>query len=70
MENTDSFKRINATYAESPEEACDEFEYLSDEYWKCYVQQNIISWIHMVGTCRMGPDSDTPNDSVVDPKFR
>lgn len=70
MEDTDAFKRINATYAEIPEEACDEFEYRSDEYWKCYIQQNTVSWIHMVGSCRMGPDSDTSNDSVVDSKFR
>ncbi|KAG4071087.1 hypothetical protein HA402_013401 [Bradysia odoriphaga] len=70
MENTNSFRDIDATYAESPEEACNEFEYRSDAYWKCYIQQNTISWIHMVGTCRMGPDSDTSNDSVVDSKLR
>lgn len=70
MENTDSFKKINATYAESPDEGCTNFEYRSDAYWKCYIEQNTISWIHMVGTCRMGPDSDTSNESVVDSKFR
>lgn len=70
MENTESFKKINATYAENSDEACNAFEFRSDAYWKCYVQQNTIPWIHLVGTCRMGPDSDTSNDSVVDSKFR
>lgn len=70
MESTDSFKKINATYAEEPDEACVDFENRSDAYWKCYIEQNTISWIHMVGTCRMGPDSDTSDDSVVDSKFR
>lgn len=70
MEDTNAFKKIGATYAEEPDDECSEFQNRSDDYWKCYVQQNTISWIHMVGTCRMGPDSDTPNDSVIDSKFR
>lgn len=70
MENTNSFRKIDATYAEDPDEACSAFEYRSDDYWKCYIQQNTISWIHLVGSCRMGPDSDTADNSVVDSKLR
>ncbi|XP_037036059.1 oxygen-dependent choline dehydrogenase 1-like [Bradysia coprophila] len=67
---TDAFKRINLTYSAPPDPACSAFTFLSIEYWNCKMRQDTYSWIHMVGTCRLGSDSDDSNASVVDTKFR
>lgn len=68
--DTEAFKSINLTYIAEPDPACSEFTFLTDDYWKCKVQQETISWIHMVGTCRLGPDTGDSTTSVVDTKFR
>jgi len=67
---TDAFKSLNLTYDAGPDPACGTFTFMSDEYWKCKIQQDTITWIHMVGTCSLGPDSGDSSTSVVDTKFR
>ncbi|KAJ6630515.1 Glucose dehydrogenase [FAD, quinone] [Pseudolycoriella hygida] len=67
---TQAFQSIGLAYSAPPDPACSEFTFLSDEYWICKMKQNTHSWIHMVGTCRLGPDTDDSNASVVDTKFR
>jgi choline dehydrogenase len=47
---------------------CDVFEYLSDDYWKCYVTYFSTTIYHYSGTCKMGPASDP--EAVVDPRLR
>lgn len=68
--DTEAFKSINMSYADGPDPSCSEFTFLTDEYWKCKIQQDTVAWIHMVGTCSMGPDSADSTTSVVDTKFR
>lgn len=67
---TEAFKSINLSYTAGPDPACSAFTFLTDDYWKCKAQQDTISWIHMVGTCSLGPDSADSTTSVVDTKFR
>jgi choline dehydrogenase-like flavoprotein len=47
---------------------CDKFEYLSDDYLKCYLTYLSTTLYHPTGTCKMGPSSDP--EAVVDPRLR
>lgn len=49
-------------------EACSEFPWDSDDYWKCAMRQVGTTCYHIVGTCKMGPDGDP--GAVVDPQLR
>lgn len=68
MENTTSFQKMSVEYTETPPEKCRSLVFRSYEYWQCYIQQRGYSWLHIVGTCSMGPDSDPL--AVVDSKLR
>ncbi|KAG4079688.1 hypothetical protein HA402_009074 [Bradysia odoriphaga] len=67
---TEAFRRINLTYSAPVDPACSTFTFMSDEYWNCKMRQDTHAWIHMVGTCSLGPDSDNSDSTVVDTKFR
>ncbi len=67
---TEAFKSINLTYSALPDPACSAFTFMSDDYWNCKMKRDTHCWIHMVGTCSLGPDTDDSNTSVVDTKFR
>lgn len=68
MENTTSFQKMNVEYTESSPARCRTLPFRSQEYWKCYVKQRGYSWLHIVGTCSMGSDTDAL--SVVDSRLR
>jgi len=68
VEDTTPFKKLNTTYGAEHHPACIAHQFRSDDYWKCVLQQDSLNWLHMAGTCSLGPaNGDT---SVVDPKFR
>ncbi|XP_037038926.1 oxygen-dependent choline dehydrogenase-like [Bradysia coprophila] len=66
LEETEPFKSMNFTWRNPQFPACDEFPYRSDDYWRCYIQHDTISYYHDVGTCKMGND----DEAIVDSKFR
>lgn len=66
--DTKAFKERGAELMRIPIKECDKFEYLSDEYWRCYIHRIGYPTNHSVGTSKMGPDSD--RNSVVDPRLR
>lgn len=66
--NTKTFKQKGAQLMRIPLDPCDGLEYLSDDYWRCYIHQISYPPSHTVGTSKMGPDSDP--DSVVDPRLK
>lgn len=68
--NTNALQRINFRYSAPPDPACAAHEFLSDDYWLCKMRQDTHCWIHMVGTCSLGPDTADSTTSVVDTKFR
>ncbi|CAH1118432.1 unnamed protein product [Phaedon cochleariae] len=47
---------------------CQNFDYGSDDYWKCSIRHLVATLFHPAGTCKMGPVSD--ETSVVDPRLR
>ena len=66
--DTKSFKEHEGKLVKIPFEDCDQFEYRSDDYWKCYISHMATTVYHPVGTCKMGPDTD--KNAVVDSELR
>ncbi|XP_039754348.1 glucose dehydrogenase [FAD, quinone]-like [Pararge aegeria] len=57
------YKSINAFIPRIEIPQCNQYEFLSDLYWRCYVIHMTSTMSHPVGTAKMGPSSA---DSVVD----
>ena len=68
LQNTEAFKRINATFVKPNILECDQFEELSDEYWNCFMRHFSYTIYHPSGTCKMGAQND--KTAVVDPRLR
>lgn len=61
-------KAMNATLFTIPVPECDKHPAESDSFYECYIRYFISTVYHAVGTCKMGPQSDT--DAVVDPTLK
>ncbi|XP_046433468.1 glucose dehydrogenase [FAD, quinone]-like [Neodiprion fabricii] len=68
LANTSALKAHNFTLSNPPLEACSNYTFRSDEYWACAVQQDTLPEWHDVGSCKMGPASDSM--AVVDHQLR
>lgn len=68
MESTTPFQKMRVEYTEAPPDKCRSLAFRSHQYWQCYVKQRGYSWLHIVGTCSMGSDTDPL--AVVDSKLR
>lgn len=66
--NSKAFKEHEGSFIKLPIGGCEKFEYLSDEYFKCYINAMATTVYHPVGTVKMGPTSR--KDSVVDSRLR
>lgn len=66
--NSKAFKKYDGSFIKLPIPACDQFEYLSDAYFKCYIDGMTTTVYHPVGTVKMGPASD--KDAVVSSRLR
>ena len=66
--NTKAFKEKGAKLLRLPIDQCDHLEYLSDEYWLCYIRYISYPTNHTVGSSKMGNSTDP--ESVVDPRLR
>lgn len=66
LTKSEAFQRAGTELLRFDLDECDELEYLSDEYWECYIKCVSNSIGHQVGTSKMGTDSK----SVVDSKLR
>ncbi|KAK9871995.1 hypothetical protein WA026_015240 [Henosepilachna vigintioctopunctata] len=65
--STVPFKKMGAYLDAECAPECDEFEYDSDEFWKCAIRHQAKSLRHVTGTAKMGPDTD--ETAVVDSKL-
>lgn len=65
---TEPFKKINTKLHSIPFPNCAKFIFGSDDYWRCAIKTLPISLHHQVGTCRMGPTSDTM--AIVSPELK
>lgn len=61
-------KKYNTRFNKLKIPGCENYEFLSDEYWACQGQHYTLTIYHPVGTAKMGPDSDPM--AVVDPRLR
>lgn len=66
--NSPAFKKLGATLIRYQIPECDEFEYLSDSYWICYMQYASSIGSHPHGTSKMGPSNDA--SAVVDSRCK
>lgn len=65
---TKSFKKHEGLLVRIPLADCDQLEYQSIDYWKCYVSHMATTVYHPIGTAKMGPNTD--KDAVVDSELR
>ncbi|XP_050440620.1 glucose dehydrogenase [FAD, quinone]-like isoform X2 [Adelges cooleyi] len=68
MLRTDAMKKLNATILNTPLPGCTQYQFDSNDYWKCSVRQISFTVYHLSGTCKMGPVGD--HTAVVDPRLR
>ncbi|XP_036338535.1 glucose dehydrogenase [FAD, quinone]-like [Rhagoletis pomonella] len=68
LEGTKAMRELNATLLRIPLKECDEYEYRSEAYWRCYVKYFGEGGYHQTGTVKMGPSSD--RGACVDPRLR
>ncbi|XP_055296035.1 glucose dehydrogenase [FAD, quinone]-like isoform X2 [Sitodiplosis mosellana] len=66
--NTKAYKEKGARLLRLPLDRCDHLEYMSDEYWLCYIRYISYPTNHTVGSSKMGNSTDP--EAVVDPRLR
>lgn len=62
------FQQLGAKLYNASVPGCEQTEFNSDEYWRCYIQHFSGTLHHQVGTCKMGPQTDAT--AVVDANGR
>lgn len=62
LSKTSALRSINATLQVRQWSACSDYEFLSKEYWYCYIRHTAVSAFHPVGTCPVGRN---PNRGAV-----
>ncbi|KAJ9588584.1 hypothetical protein L9F63_028111 [Diploptera punctata] len=65
---TDIMKQYGAKKQKLFVKSCEDLEYDSREYWECMLRNVGGSFFHPVGTCKMGPRTDS--EAVVDPELK
>lgn len=66
--NSTSYSKRNGKLMKVPLPECDEFQFDTDDYWKCYIKFMAATLYHPVGTCKMGPSTDS--EAIVDHRLR
>ncbi|KAL4232084.1 hypothetical protein ACF0H5_009660 [Mactra antiquata] len=65
---TKAFKELGVNLDGNKYSCCSDYEFRSDDYWKCLIRHLSTTEYHHSGTCRMGA-RDNPT-AVVDPQLR
>lgn len=56
LADTQALQAIGSALQGGPLRACNQYPYLSKDYWYCAIRQMSMDLYHPVGTCPMGPD--------------
>jgi choline dehydrogenase len=75
LQNTQSFQSIETKINPNSFPGCEDRQYLSYEYFECFVRSFTLAGSHASGTCAMGNsigvgDSSRPPNSVVDSELK
>ncbi|RZC41635.1 glucose dehydrogenase [FAD, quinone] [Asbolus verrucosus] len=65
---TEPLKQHNPQIVDLKIPGCENFEFKSDDYWRCALSRLGTTVYHPVGTCKMGPKADLA--AVVDARLR
>ncbi|KAL3271316.1 hypothetical protein HHI36_021805 [Cryptolaemus montrouzieri] len=68
MVATEPLRRLEAEILDINVPSCKKYKFDSDEYWRCFIRHLSTSVYHPVGTCKMGPKTDT--DAVVNSRLQ
>ena len=68
LEQTQAFREKEVEILHIPLEECDQHEFKSEEYWKCYFSYFSSTCYHHVGTVKMGDVND--ESACVDPRLK
>ncbi|KAF2886816.1 hypothetical protein ILUMI_19357 [Ignelater luminosus] len=65
---TETLKQYKPKIVEYTLPNCKEYDFDTDEFWRCAIRNIASHLFHQVGTCKMGPEGDPT--AVVDPRLR
>ncbi|RUS73884.1 hypothetical protein EGW08_018354 [Elysia chlorotica] len=65
---TEPMKKLGAELHRTQLPGCNDYEYDTDDYWRCYARHLAATAHHAAGTCKMGPVDDP--STVVDSRLR
>ncbi|XP_014211438.1 glucose dehydrogenase [FAD, quinone]-like [Copidosoma floridanum] len=68
LTETKAFKDAGFQISVVPTPLCDQWKYDTDEYYECLARKYTGSIGHLVGTCKMGPESDV--EAVVNSELK
>ncbi|KAK5644079.1 hypothetical protein RI129_007924 [Pyrocoelia pectoralis] len=66
--STPPLQKLNTKLKYPPLPACKDYEYLSRDYWYCFIRQLSVSVFHPIATCKMG--SHPSKGAVVSPELK
>ncbi|XP_037814919.1 glucose dehydrogenase [FAD, quinone]-like [Lucilia sericata] len=68
LEQTQAFRQKQAEILHIPLKECDQYEFKSQQYWRCYFTYFSSTCYHHVGSVKMGPVDDAR--TCVDPRLK
>lgn len=68
ISKTEAFQAYGSRLHDSKIPGCRQFEFASDDYWRCAIRHLPSMMNHEIGTVKMGPRTDTY--AVVDPQLK